>query len=91
MISGDKASLNYFFRKSFLLIAVLFLGIVLSGCGTSPPSDNSIPAPDPIENEIRVHEYLNETAIDFKYSTDWTLINPKVGFLVTGPSEVVIP
>lgn len=82
--------MNDYFRKICFGIAVWLIGIILIGCGSSPPSNIPIPEPEPIENEIRVHEYKNETAIDFRYPTDWTVVVPQLGFLVTGPSNVVI-
>ena len=83
--------MNDFFRKRCIGIFLWAIGTLLVGCVNAPPSDGlSTPDVDSAKNEIRVHEYLNESAIDFRYAADWTLVNPKVGFLVTGPSDVVI-
>ena len=83
--------MSWLLRKSCFAILCLAAALIISGCGSVPPPPSKITIePNPIETEIRVHEYKNETAIDFRYSTDWTLVVPQFGFLVTGPSDVVI-
>lgn len=67
---------------------------VTAACGTTPPppAATSTPAVDSqqLPSEIRVHQYENQAALDFKYSTAWSVIIPQLNFIVTGPTETVV-
>lgn len=79
-------------KQGFVLLLIATSVLVLIGCNTTPPTVTQTPVPDVSGEppEIHVHEYKNEGPIEFRYSTDWTVIVPQLGLLATGPSNVVI-
>ncbi|MEM8858469.1 MAG: hypothetical protein AAGD96_09115, partial [Chloroflexota bacterium] len=70
--------------------------ILVAACGNAPPSTDQTETFGQSENEessgteIRVHQYENQAALNFQYSTDWSLVIPQLNLIVTGPSETII-
>ena len=81
--------------KQRIIITILLLATSLRivACNNAPPSpleEVSGSAPSSEKNEVRVHQYENEAALNFQYSTDWTVAIPQQNLIVTGPSETII-
>ncbi len=80
-------------HKIYSLVAFGLMAILITACGTAPPSPEPTPTAQESETdqlEVRVYPYENDAAIDFNYSTDWIFVVPQQGFIAVGPSTTVI-
>lgn len=87
-----------FHKLNILIISLCFIGTILvtTGCvdPPAPPTPTQEVQQESVKEtenglEVRVHQYSNETAIDFQFSTDWIIEIPRQGIIAVGPQETV--